>query len=127
MLLAGTTFTELDQAASFWFALTDTWRGGAPLHLRPHTCSRLPCGQPPVTAPASTGPANLPSLMARTPEAVILISAGHWRPELAFAERGVGPEIATIRSLVGVRRSQPVLSAQFEVEALMWDLDERAP
>src|SRR6266705_6650925 len=65
MLLAGTTFTELDQAASFWFALMGTWRGEAPPHLRPHTCSRQLCELPPVTAPASTGPADLPSLLAR--------------------------------------------------------------
>jgi hypothetical protein len=58
MLLAGTTFTELDQAASFWFALMDTWRGGAPPHLRPHTCSRQLCELPPVTAPAPTGPVD---------------------------------------------------------------------
>src|SRR6266705_7016111 len=65
MLLAGTTFTELDQAASFWFAVMGTWRGGAPPHLRPHTCSRQLCELPPVTAPASTGPTDLPSLLAR--------------------------------------------------------------
>src|SRR6266568_3217183 len=66
MLLAGTTFTELDQAASFWFAPTDTWRGGAPPHLRPPTSSRQRCELPPVTAPASTRPTDLPSLLART-------------------------------------------------------------
>src|SRR5712691_8576988 len=87
MLLAGTTFTELDQVASFWFALTDTWRGGAPPHLRPHTCSGQLCELPPVTAPASTGPADLPSLLARTRKAVILTSAGQRRPALAFPER----------------------------------------
>jgi hypothetical protein len=52
------TFRGLDQAASFWFALTDTWRGGAPPHLRPHTCSRQLCVLPPVTAPAPPGPAD---------------------------------------------------------------------
>ena len=69
MLLAGTTCTDLDQAASFWFALTDTLRGGAPPHLQPHTCSRQLCELPPVTVPTSTGRADLPSLPARTQKA----------------------------------------------------------
>src|SRR6266699_925169 len=94
MLLAGTTCTELDQAASLWFALTDTWRGGAPPHLRPHTCSRQLCELPPVTAPAWTGPADLPSLLARTRKAVILTSAGQRRPALAFPER---PSVGRLR------------------------------
>ena len=91
MLLAGMTFTELDQAASFWFALTDTWRGGAPPHLRPHTCSRQLCELPPVTAPASTGPADLPSLLARTRKVVILTSAGHRRMSEAGQRPTSGP------------------------------------
>src|SRR6266581_1135353 len=80
MFLAGTTFTELDQAASFWFALTDTWRGAAPPRPRPHTCSRQLCELPPVTAPASTGPADLPSLLARTRKAVILAAPRRDQP-----------------------------------------------
>src|SRR5712691_9089737 len=86
MLPAGTTCTELDQVASFWFALTDTWRGGAPPHLRPHTCSGQLCELPPVTAPASTGPADLPSLLARRRKRHPDLSRQR-RPALAFPER----------------------------------------